>query len=509
MPGIGSIWRKARAWALVYAFDAVAALASLGGVSKSSTSCHLRPNSPVRPPRRPLQLAAAKHLLMRCGGDEATPHDTDTLAAYTDHFYKAEDQFAGFSEVVDTFGRTALERKSDGDGDDENFQMIRIEKEPDTSSLRNIISISDVVEKIAEVRLDQSRYGCAGLYLRPWENKAARETVNGVAPRASFTVMQFNTLAEGLSSSPDDKPFNLDTAGGSCSKLLSIDAKVYGGFTSIPHRNVTLNFGLRKWRLLEVLLGTDGEAPFDIVGLQEVDRFRGFFGPVLKLFGYDGVLATKKKSPGVRTGWYSDGCALVWKTGVFGCVFVRNGDYSVGNQVFLIATLRHRTSGVNIVVAVTHLKAQRSALNEWTRCRQVEELLAAIDEEAKRAAANDGVHATPILILGDFNADPPSQVQFKESAVEHLLTRHRGAGRPVYHSAYNIHDPPEGLFTSWKTRGTSTTKRIIDYIFYAGETMQCVATLKVPPVEELEPTKLPGLRYPSDHLHIGAKFEIR
>lgn len=213
-------------------------------------------------------------------------------------------------------------------------------------------------------------------------------------------------------------------------------------------------------------------------------------------------------------GWYSDGCALFWKRDSFDLVNTQNGDCKIGNQGYIVATLRHRMTGRAIVVAVTHLKAQRSKTNEWIRCCQVEELLVAVDVEARETATNDSVNGVPILIIGDFNADPPSQVGLKESAVERILQNPVSmSSSDVRHfrSAYDIDDPIDSLFTTCKVRGTTATKRIVDYIFYCdcGGVIKYTATLRVPPVEELEPTKLPGLRYPSDHLHIGAKFEIR
>jgi mRNA deadenylase 3'-5' endonuclease subunit Ccr4 len=299
----------------------------------------------------------------------------------------------------------------------------------------------------------------------------------------------------------------------------------YGGFTSLSHPSAVLDFHLRKWRLLEVLLGSNGEAEFDLIAMQEVDRYHGFFAPVLDIFGYDGLFVPKPKSPGARMGWYSDGCVLMWKRDVFSLVSERRHGFTVGNQVYIVATLCHLATGHSIVVAVTHLKAQRGESNEWTRCRQVEELLEAVDDEVSKVTSRTNVATVPILLLGDFNADPPSKPRgFKESAIEHLLMHDVGSASnlsPIhsrrYQSAYPITDPKSNLYTTWKIRGSTTTKRVIDYMFYypggkVGEKtnqLQCTATLQVPPGDSLEPSKLPGLRYPSDHLHIGARFGLR
>eukprot|EP00797_Seminavis_robusta_P003375 Sro120_g058540.1 repressible alcohol dehydrogenase transcriptional effector (239) ;mRNA; r:68694-69410 len=234
----------------------------------------------------------------------------------------------------------------------------------------------------------------------------------------------------------------------------------------------------------------------------------------------------KAKAPGVRLGYYSDGCALFWKTNVFKLVSEERRNFRVGNQVIILATLQHIDTGIALVVAVSHLKAQKSETNEKIRCRQVEELLEVAQTTAARQAETMGLEEDiPILIMGDFNADPPAQLSFPDSSVRRALSNHlEGANKNgndttsktphrKFQSAYPIDPPKDSFFTTWKTRGTQTVKRIIDYIFYSsggqkGERLQCTENLSVPKFEELEESKLPGLRYPSDHLMIGAKFQL-
>jgi mRNA deadenylase 3'-5' endonuclease subunit Ccr4 len=73
-----------------------------------------------------------------------------------------------------------------------------------------------------------------------------------------------------------------------------------------------------------------------------------------------------------------------------------------------------------------------------------------------------------------------------------------------YQSAYDLSSP---IFTTYKTRGTNTVQRIIDYILYQGQ-LQCTHRLSIPKEREMEAHKLPGLRYPSDHVMIAAKFTL-
>ena len=483
----------------------------------------------------------------------------------------------------------------------------------------------------------------------------------------------------------------------SCSKAY------YGGFSDLPYPEATLTFAKRRWRLLEVILGGgistdsysnnatpqsieqhqrqpadlmgDNDAPFDIVALEEVDRYGGFVGPILtQHFGYHGLFAPKVQSPGIKIGWYSDGCALFWKASIFALVHVEEQEvpsptttrqdmseeedktrtprrrqrrkhiieYQAGtSQVLVLVTLRHLATGQDIVVAVTHLKAgaqekKKSSLSqeqqqqlatyssttpgttdtttaknknndsgpppvtdEQVRVAQVGQLVDEIDalQQVHRKQRqqlpqdddddDDSRWPLPVLIAGDFNADPPnyhhddddgncltnedSLISSTTSAIGRLLN-HRLADPIVeraqsnhddkdnhrrrcvttaFQSAYpevmkrNHNDDKEKFYTTWKTRGPTTTQRAIDYIFYhsgsggtrrrrrggeakgihgSGKTMkegrggedcptqghrlECRARLSIPKGAELEASKLPGLRYPSDHLAVAAQFEL-
>jgi endonuclease/exonuclease/phosphatase family metal-dependent hydrolase len=409
-------------------------------------------------------------------------------------------------EVVDEFGLTAFENFCKGDSEDDS-RWIRVEKQPD-ECLKSIVTQEDVLRNIAEARQEQARYGLSDLYSRNWESTNGQATTDA---KSVISVMQFNALAEGLSSGPAaKKPFRINSSDGHCQN----EKQEYGGFTEIPFPSVSLDFGLRRWRLLEVILGTsvsaDSSSSCDLIALQEIDRYRGFFAPIMRLFGYEGIFKPKPRSPGVRMGWYSDGCCLFWRRETFELISERRLDYKVGSQTMIVALLRHKPSGKKIAVAVTHLKAQNSESNEMIRCRQVDELLEQIDDAVAAATEHDDIK--DILVLGDFNADPPCKISSQSSAVGRILARPlrsiSSSTEPVHlRSSYKIDPPADSFFTTWKIRGPTTSRRVIDYILYAG-TLRCTATLQIPKEEELEGTKLPGLQYPSDHMMIAAKFEI-
>jgi hypothetical protein len=412
------------------------------------------------------------------------------------------DEYCG---LVDEFGCEAFEElRRYEEGNPDIYRLVRVEARAD-DTLKNISSREDVQSKMNQVLKQQSQYGMADLYTRYWEKTSTEKTIpiNGDTVH-TFSVAQFNTLAEGLSAGPDVKtPFSVP--------LEHRDTKGFGGFSEIPNPNVALNFSLRRWRLIQVILGggvqdvrSELSPPFDLIALEEVDRFRGFFSPILRMFGYSGIFAPKPYSPGVQMGWYSDGSSLFWKTSAFELLSERRMGYRIGNQVFLLAALRHCASQKCIVVAVTHLKASRSEKNEKMRCKQVEELLEQVHQMTEQLKEKEG--NVSVLIMGDFNADPPQYIPSEESSVRGVLDFERNG--LSFQSAYDLDPERNDLYTTWKTRGAKTAKRFIDYIFHAKSGVKCTDILSIPKEEDVEEAKLPGLRYPSDHLMIAAKFEI-
>lgn len=441
-----------------------------------------------------------------------------------------------YCSVYDDYGCEAFEDLAKS-LDEKVNRWIRVEARPD-ATIQGIQTREDVLRKIDEVRSYQKNFGNSELYQRRWNcetgSHEAATYINGSGPagkkKPAFSVLQFNMLAEGLSSGPGVKtPFKVEKNSDDGEGQLK---NSYGGFSQVPHPEICLDFSLRRWRLLEVMLGLtsvpvesnsrvnqslqeQNDGIFDILAVEEIDRFRGFFAPLLRLFGYEGVFMPKTKSPGVPLGFYSDGCALFWKTKVFESISEERFQFSVGNQVMLLATLRHLESGIPLIVAITHLKAQKSDTNEMIRCKQVEELLRHVHRAALASAEKEGLKDINVVIAGDFNADAPPEVTTTTSSVRCMLSNHLKSESVdetkqellKFYSAYPVDPPSDGFFTTYKTRGTDTVKRIIDYIFYS-DSLTCTHTLSIPELEALEDGLLPGLRYPSDHLMLGAKFEM-
>ncbi|GKY98219.1 hypothetical protein MPSEU_000779600 [Mayamaea pseudoterrestris] len=465
----------------------------------------------------------------------ASSFNEDNLEAFID------DNMDEYCDVVDDFGCAALESlvevNDDNAGDEQHprevYQWIRLEQNADPS-VRDISDQQNVYDKIEEVKqLQQAKSGLnCNVYARHWQRRqraAARskdmsltingDAINGLTPKSTnttFTIAQFNALAEGLSSGPDAKrPFPNDSADGHTNHTDK-NATGYGGFTSVPYIEQVLDFSRRRWRLLEVLLKTyrqssESQSLFDIIAIEEMDRYHGFFAPMLRLFGYDSFFAPKTRSPCLPLGYYSDGCALFWRTDKFKLISAKRHEFRVGSQVFILAVLQHHATNRSIVVAVTHLKAQASESNEKIRCVQVKDLLLEVsrcvsslveDTTTVDGDATSREHlSVPILFVGDLNAD--ADCEFDESCVRERIL-HSDLLTPPLQSAYLIDPPPPSFYTTWKIRGTKETRRIIDYIFYSNLT--CLAALQVP--TDINDSRLPGLSYPSDHMLIAAEFAI-
>lgn len=407
---------------------------------------------------------------------------------------------------------------------------INIQESPD-EEVQGISSIKDIDEKIKYTKKIQSQYTDADLYERKWistcqenrDNKGDQSATSSISSKGTFSVLQFNTLAQGLSLPPGhDPPFKpLNES------AVDTTKSIYGGFTEIPHPEISLDFQLRKWRLLEVLSShpfntkgskTSQQNLFDIISLQEIDHFHDFFQPILKTLGYQGIFVPKPNSPCTNSGWYSDGCAFFWNEREFELLHqdlftYKDPNGNNYNQVCIVATMKHRRSNEIVVFAVTHLKSGKGTKQEVIRTKQVQQLLEKL--ESMQTQDNDSIQQgskdnIPIIIMGDFNSD----IREEESCVRHI-TFHKGnnENNQSWKSAYQITPPDDSFYTTWKTRGTKTQKRVIDYIFYNGgdngSNISCTHVVDIPSEDCLEPTKLPGFKYPSDHLAIGAIFKIK
>lgn len=221
-------------------------------------------------------------------------------------------------KLVDTYGIQASQETERSTDDTLSIysRFIRLQTQIDPD-MEEVKSVQDILEKIKLVTEKQNKYGDASLFSRTWVPKSKKKKAMATGSSNDeimdennvLTIMQFNTLAEGLSVGPGMKtPFDsprskVSTSTSSSSSNKNKNSKkIYGGFTSVKHPEECLLFQQRKWRLLDVILNSlpdenqdvtasssssslDALGP-DIIAMEEVDRFHGFFEPTLEKFGY-------------------------------------------------------------------------------------------------------------------------------------------------------------------------------------------------------------------------------
>lgn len=222
-----------------------------------------------------------------------------------------------------------------------------------------------------------------------------------------------------------------------------------------------LNRDTRKIKSVETILQ---DSP-DVICLQEVDDFE-YLHQQLALHSYLGI-SSQKYEMEIRRHYL----AIFWKSSI-NCISEKFTNL-VNGQGFLLLGFQHQDT--TFYVGTTHLKAKNFA---ELRTQQGDQILYEV-----RFLMDE-----PLLIAGDFNADPNEPVcqNFKNK----------------FHSAYEL---SENHYTTYKKRN-SVTKRCIDYIWYRN--MKLVGVQKLPDVESIPYPFLPNIDHPSDHLPLMAEFKI-
>ncbi|XP_050983399.1 nocturnin [Labeo rohita] len=292
---------------------------------------------------------------------------------------------------------------------------------------------------------------------------------------ASIRIMQWNILAQALGEGKD-------------------------GFVRCPME--ALNWSERKYLILEEILTYRP----DVLCLQEVDHYFDTFQPVLASLGYQSSFCPKPCSPclDVHNNNGPDGCALFFNRRRFQLLHTAHLRLSAmmlkTNQVAIVATLRCRLTGRIFSVAVTHLKARsgweafRSAQGAHLLqqlCDLTTQSHLEIDVENR---TRDGEEGIPLVVCGDFNAEPSEEVyrRFMTSPL----------GLESAYKCLSEDGNTEPLYTSWKIRPSGESRSTLDYIWYSERAFQVDAVLRIPSEEQIGPDRLPSYHYPSDHLSL-------
>lgn len=317
------------------------------------------------------------------------------------------------------------------------------------------------------------------LYMREWAGRGS--ALSGSRP---LRVVQFNILADGLS---------------------AMDAKK-GGFSESPVDS--LEWTYRREKVLEEVFR---HFEPDLVAFQEVDHYDWLAAEMSKR-GLSGTFKAKANSPCRRSldPTLEDGCALFWRDATIERKAVHTLNYAAldfdgaphptlqqSNQVAIIAemTRRGEQDSSPFVLAVSHLAAQKDVEGERIRKQQITQLVRRTREVAEAASVR-----TTIVCL-DMNAAPHESASAKYPPEAYPAALSLGM-RSAYAEALGS-EPP---YSTYKKRGSSVAKHVIDYILISPDVR--VGRVLLPPAEEgLEPSALPGWRYPSDHVALMAELD--
>lgn len=290
----------------------------------------------------------------------------------------------------------------------------------------------------------------------------------GTGIRPKFSVLSWNTLADGLAQN--------------------------GSFSRTPTK--ALEWSHRLPALLEEIYRHDA----DIVILQEVNRYDNF-DAALSGHGYVGTFCQKQFSACTQLGFPLDGLAVFFKTSRFKSLappkhaaFV-TADGQAMSQSWLALHLVDKVAQRPLLVATTHLKAKDTPEYAELRLAQARQLVGVLQREA---TLHDGKAQPAIILGGDFNAP-------LDAACCQEITGSALGLTPAQRSV-----PPQQAFSTWKYRrggndGVEVEKCcVIDHMWHCAQLNQ-VVTRAQPTKEECGNGGLPSAAYPSDHL---AQFNI-
>ncbi|KAJ0002716.1 hypothetical protein NQD34_007865 [Periophthalmus magnuspinnatus] len=275
-------------------------------------------------------------------------------------------------------------------------------------------------------------------------------------------IMQWNILAQALGEGKD-------------------------GFIRCPLE--ALQWQERKYLILEEILTYSP----DIVCLQEVDHYYDTLGPIMSGLGYQGSFLAKPWSPclDVEKNNGPDGCALFFRSSRFSLCSTAHLRLSAmmlpTNQVAIVQSLQCRVTGRRLCVAVTHLKARSG----WERLRSAQgaDLLHSLQSIIARSDT-----ALPLVVCGDFNAEPSEDVYRRFSCSP--------LGLDSAYKRLSEDGCTEPSYTTWKIRPSGESRSTLDYIWYSRDALSVHTVLDIPSEEQIGPDRLPSYHYPSDHLSL-------
>ncbi|XP_036337943.1 nocturnin-like isoform X3 [Rhagoletis pomonella] len=311
------------------------------------------------------------------------------------------------------------------------------------------------------------------------------------------------------------------------------------GFVRCPEEALT--WENRKFLIVQEILQNNP----DIICLQEVDHFK-FLQTILGTQNYEGIFFPKPDSPClyIEENNGPDGCAIFYKRDKFE---LKNFDTRIlevwrvqSNQVAIVVNLAVKATGKEFCVCTTHLKARHGSLLSKLRNEQGRDLLRFVKQFATQR---------PVLICGDFNAEPTEPVYATVLSGELLKLAsayadvkaerdecNNDSANEVKADAELVSEAPEMVeqdgeeveeevelicddsvmksiqreppYTTWKIREDGEECHTIDYVFYTPEQFKIRNCLEFPRDDEVGKNRTPSFQYPSDHFSLVCDFEI-
>nr|XP_014094314.1 nocturnin isoform X1 [Bactrocera oleae] len=310
------------------------------------------------------------------------------------------------------------------------------------------------------------------------------------------------------------------------------------GFVRCPEEALT--WENRKFLIVQEILQYNP----DIICLQEVDHFK-FLQTILGTQNYEGIFFPKPDSPClyIEENNGPDGCAIFFRRDKFE---LKNFDTRIlevwrvqSNQVAIVVNLVVKSTGKEFCVCTTHLKARHGSLLAKLRNEQGRDLLHFVKQFCGEI---------PVLICGDFNAEPTEpvyatvlsgkQLQLasayadikverdecnNDNANEHKAKPYSsddGQTQSAEEEEVNAEhvqlcddkviksiqcEPP---YTTWKIREDGEECHTIDYVFYTPEQFKVRNCLEFPRDDEVGKNRTPSFQYPSDHFSLVCDFEL-
>ncbi|XP_018804157.1 PREDICTED: uncharacterized protein LOC108978367 isoform X1 [Bactrocera latifrons] len=310
------------------------------------------------------------------------------------------------------------------------------------------------------------------------------------------------------------------------------------GFVRCPEEALT--WENRKFLIVQEILQYNP----DIICLQEVDHFK-FLQTILGTQNYEGIFFPKPDSPClyIEENNGPDGCAIFFRRDKFE---LKNFDTRIlevwrvqSNQVAIVVNLVVKSTGKEFCVCTTHLKARHGSLLSKLRNEQGRDLLHFVKQFSGEK---------PVLICGDFNAEPTEpvyatvlsgkQLQLasayadikaerdecnNDSAEKHKANTDSSDDAQTQSVEEEETDAEhvelcddkvmksiqcEPPYTTWKIREDGEECHTIDYVFYTPEQFKVRNCLEFPRDDEVGKNRTPSFQYPSDHFSLVCDFEL-